>query len=106
MNPAFLLDWHVIMESKREKEINMGYFLAAVMGYLLGCSNLAYYISRAAKKDIRRSGSGNLGASNAAILFSNTSVVVFVMRVYMFPARFSSKSSAPYSMLSKVYAVL
>ena len=47
----------------------MGYFLAAVMGYLLGCSNLAYYISRAAKKDIRRSGSGNLGASNAAILF-------------------------------------
>jgi glycerol-3-phosphate acyltransferase PlsY len=47
----------------------MGYILAVVMGYLLGCSNLAYYISRTAKKDIRRSGSGNLGASNATILF-------------------------------------
>ena len=47
----------------------MGYFLAAAMGYLLGCSNLAYYISRSAKKDIRQSGSGNLGASNATILF-------------------------------------
>ena len=47
----------------------MGYFLAAIIGYLLGCSNLAYYISRSAKKDIRQSGSGNLGASNATILF-------------------------------------
>lgn len=47
----------------------MGYFLAALMGYLLGCSNLAYYLSRAAKKDIRKDGSGNLGASNATILF-------------------------------------
>ena len=46
----------------------MGYILSVVMGYLLGCSNLAYYISRAAKKDIRQSGSGNLGASNATIL--------------------------------------
>ena len=47
----------------------MGYILTAIMGYLLGCSNLAYYISRRAKKDIRQSGSGNLGASNATILF-------------------------------------
>ena len=47
----------------------MGYILAIVMGYLLGCSNLAYYISRTEKKDIRQSGSGNLGASNATILF-------------------------------------
>ena len=47
----------------------MGYFLATVIGYLLGCSNLAYYISRAAKKDIRQAGSGNLGASNATVLF-------------------------------------
>lgn len=46
----------------------MGYILSVVMGYLLGCSNLAYYISRVAKKDIRQSGSGNLGASNATIL--------------------------------------
>ena len=47
----------------------MGYFLAALMGYLMGCSNLAYYLSRAASRDIRKDGSGNLGASNATILF-------------------------------------
>ena len=47
----------------------MGYFIASLLGYLLGCSNLAYYISRAAKKDIRQSGTGNLGASNATVLF-------------------------------------
>lgn len=47
----------------------MGYFAAMLLGYLLGCSNLAYYISRAVKKDIRKDGSGNLGASNATILF-------------------------------------
>ena len=47
----------------------MGYILTAILGYFFGCSNLAYYISRRAKKDIRQSGSGNLGASNATILF-------------------------------------
>lgn len=47
----------------------MGYFLAAILGYLLGCSNLAYYLSRVLKRDIRKDGSGNLGASNATILF-------------------------------------
>ena len=47
----------------------MGYFIVFLLGYVLGCSNLAYYISRAAKKDIRQSGTGNLGASNATVLF-------------------------------------
>ena len=47
----------------------MGYFIASLLGYVLGCSNLAYYISRATKKDIRQAGTGNLGASNATVLF-------------------------------------
>ena len=47
----------------------MGYLFAIILGYLLGCSNLAFYISKAAKKDIRKDGTGNLGASNATILF-------------------------------------
>ncbi len=47
----------------------MGYLMAIILGYLLGCSNLAYYISRAKKYDIRKSGTGNLGASNATVLF-------------------------------------
>ncbi len=47
----------------------MAYLFVIFFGYLLGCSNLAYYLSRAAKRDIRQDGSGNLGASNATILF-------------------------------------
>ncbi len=46
----------------------MGYLLAILGGYLLGCSNMALYLSRLKKVDIRSAGSGNLGASNAVIL--------------------------------------
>ena len=38
----------------------MRYVLPILLGYLLGCSNLAYYISRYQKKDLRSGGSGNL----------------------------------------------
>lgn len=47
----------------------MGYLFAAVLGYLLGCSSMAYYIGKGKKIDIRKAGSGNLGASNATVLF-------------------------------------
>lgn len=46
----------------------MGYLPAILMGYLLGCSNMALYLSRIKKVNIRGAGSGNLGASNAVIL--------------------------------------
>ena len=46
----------------------MAYFLAALMGYLLGCSNMAYWLGLIKKVDIRGNGSGNLGASNATVL--------------------------------------
>ena len=46
----------------------MGYLLAILGGYLLGCSNMALYLSKIKKVDIRAGGSGNLGASNAVIL--------------------------------------
>lgn len=46
----------------------MGYVLACVLGYLLGSSNMALYLSRLNKVDFRSKGSGNLGASNAAVL--------------------------------------
>lgn len=44
------------------------YVMAAVGAYALGCSNMAFYLSKLHKVDFRGSGSGNLGASNATIL--------------------------------------
>ena len=46
----------------------MGYVLACMFGYLLGCSNMALYLSKLHHVDFRGKGSGNLGASNAAVL--------------------------------------
>ena len=46
----------------------MGYAVSVLMGYLLGSSNMALYLSLAKGINFRNQGSGNLGASNAAIL--------------------------------------
>ena len=46
----------------------MGYFYVILLGYLMGCSSMAYYMGLIKKKDIRTAGSGNLGASNATLL--------------------------------------
>lgn len=46
----------------------MGYLLVIAGAYLLGCSNMALYISKLKKVDARAGGSGNLGASNATAL--------------------------------------
>lgn len=46
----------------------MGYIAVIALGYLLGCSNMALYLARWKKVDIRSYGSKNPGASNAAIV--------------------------------------
>ena len=46
----------------------MEYLVSIGLGYLLGCSNMAYWLGRIKKVDIRNNGSGNLGASNATVL--------------------------------------
>ena len=45
----------------------MEYILAALLGYFLGCSNMAYYISLVKRIDLRKNGTGNYGTSNALI---------------------------------------
>ena len=44
------------------------YVFAASIGYLLGCSSMALYLSKLKGVDMRASGSKNLGASNAMVL--------------------------------------
>ena len=44
------------------------YFLIFLIGYLAGCFNIAYIISKLKKIDLKKNGTGNLGASNATIL--------------------------------------
>ena len=44
------------------------YALIVFLSYLLGCSNMAFYLSRPKGVDMRTGGSKNLGASNALVL--------------------------------------
>ena len=46
----------------------MHYLLILLIGYLLGCSNMAVYLAAAQNVDLRSGGSGNPGTSNALIL--------------------------------------
>lgn len=46
----------------------LSYALITLIGYLLGSSNIAYYIARRRGIDILQTGTGNPGASNAMML--------------------------------------
>lgn len=43
--------------------------IAVLLGYLLGCSSMALYLSRWKNTDLTTHGTGNLGASNAMVVF-------------------------------------
>ena len=75
----------------------MAYLAAILAGYLLGCSNMALYISRSKGVDLRSGGSKNLGASNAVTMMGwsagiltgvhdigKTVLAVFLVR-FLFP---------------------
>lgn len=55
------------------------YLISMLIGYLLGCSNMALYISKIKKVDLRAAGSKNLGASNATMLIGKRAgAIVFL----------------------------
>lgn len=45
----------------------MAYLVSILMGYVLGSSSMTWYLGRLRNIDVREHGSGNLGASNAAV---------------------------------------
>lgn len=47
----------------------MNYIIAIILGYLLGCVNPAALISAIKHKDLRKRGTGNLGATNVMLNF-------------------------------------
>ena len=75
----------------------MQYLCSAIIGYILGCFNTAYFISKAKGFDIRNTGSGNAGASNiklklgwkmgaltAFVDISKTTIAIMLCK-YLFP---------------------
>lgn len=46
----------------------MKYIWIVLMAYVLGSSSMAFYLSLLTKKDVRKNGTGNLGASNTMML--------------------------------------
>ncbi len=60
----------VCYNGRKRKAVHvMGYFVAAIGAYLLGCSNPAFYLSKLYHVEVRDKGSGNLGASNTTLIF-------------------------------------
>lgn len=45
----------------------MEYLICILMSYVLGSSSMTYYLGRMRNMDVREHGTGNLGASNAAV---------------------------------------
>lgn len=52
------------------------YIAILILAYLMGCSNMALYLSKYKGVDLRAAGSGNLGASNAMVLMGWSSGVI------------------------------
>lgn len=46
----------------------MKYIPIILLGYLLGCSSMAFYLAKINKADLQGNGTGNLGASNTVVL--------------------------------------
>lgn len=61
----------------------MNYLACTAIGYTFGCVSPSYFISQFMKKDIRKSGTGNLGATNTLFHFGRKwGVMVMLFDVF------------------------
>ena len=90
----------------------MEYIIAAIVGYLLGCINMAWLISKSEGIDIKKVGSNNAGASNVFISVGKPQGVVvgaFDILKAFFAAEFISlifPSNADLAVLAGAMAVI
>lgn len=70
----------------------MEYTMILLIGYLIGCVNPAAWIGRLKNVDLRKEGSGNLGATNTALVLGR-GAGLFVMVVDMLKSILSAKLS-------------
>lgn len=68
----------------------MGSFLSLGMGYVIGCINPAAWISKKKNVDLTKEGTGNLGATNTAIVLGKAAGI-FVMLFDIFKSFFCFK---------------
>ena len=57
----------------------MSCILSGIMGYLLGCLNPAALFAKAKKIDLRKKGTGNLGATNTTIVLGKKYGVIVML---------------------------
>ena len=82
----------------------LSFSVCASIGYLLGCSNMALYVSKIKETDLRKTGSKNLGTGNTYLTFGLAwAILVFIhdagkaaLAVYMGQKLFPQELTAPY----------
>lgn len=93
------------------------YLFAALLGYLLGCSNMALYLSWTKGFDLRETGTGNPGASNAMVSMGwaagvavalhdmGKAALAVVLARRFFPAEFAGELAGAACVLGHMYPV-
>jgi glycerol-3-phosphate acyltransferase PlsY len=81
-------------------ELSMQSILSVLIGYLLGCMSPAAFLGRKHNKDLRKEGTGNLGATNTLIVLgAKSGILVMVFDIakafiasriakYLFPRQY------------------
>lgn len=94
----------------------MSYALSILVGYLLGSSSMAYYLGKIKHQDVRKVGTGNLGASNTAVVFGwgaavlvavhdiGKAILAVLLAKHLFPgAEFAGAAAGVAAVLGHIY---